>query len=166
MFSHPPPQGQGRAGQDSDSTMQLAHYTLTASNLQQPMPALDGGYASFITDHAGYQYPMAVYPITKNFAAKEMQGMERNLVTKSDWIPEGLHVVQKAIEEVNEKDRVVTVGYARASRSGDNNGYGDNDSGSGAVGMGDACWELSGFRYDGTNEWNQIALLLEKVMEE
>ena len=104
---------------------------------------------------------MAVYPITKNYAAKEMQGMERNLVTRSDWSPDGFHVVQKAVEEVNEKDRVAATGRRSSSN---NSGYGN--SGGTSSSKEDPCWEICGFKYESNSDWNQIALVLEKTAED
>lgn len=137
--------------------MQLATYGLPQSQI--PISTPGSIYAPYVTDHSGFQYPMAVYPITRNYAAKEMQGMESNLVTRSGWSPDGFHVVQKAVEEVNEKDRVAAAGR----RSNSSGGYGN--SGSTSI-KEDPYWEICGFKYECNNDWNQIALVLEKMAED
>lgn len=161
MFSQPPPNDAGSHNrQGTDSTMQITTYAPPPNQI--PISTPGSIYSPYVTDHSGFQYPMAVYPITKNYAAKEMQGMERNLVTRSDWSPDGFHVVQKAVEEVNEKDRVAATG--RRSSSTTNNGYGGG--GGSTSTREDPCWEICGFKYESNSDWNQIALVLEKTAED
>jgi len=168
MFNQPP-QGQQPQNNDTDSNMQLSQSSQFYGNMihsQQPVPQPGAIYAPFVTDTNGYRFPLSIYPITKAYASKEMQGMERNLVTKTDWTSNGYYIVQKAVEEVNEKDRFASsAGSSKVTRSG-GGGYGDGgfDAGSGV--KEESCWEMCGLRYDGNPEWDQIAVLLEKVVEE
>ncbi|KAF8417944.1 hypothetical protein EV426DRAFT_621023 [Tirmania nivea] len=167
-----PLQDQQFQNDDIDCNMPLytGHFNGNMIQSQQHLPQPGIPYAPFITDTNGYQFPLAIYPITKAYAAKEMQGMERGLVTETDWASDGHYIVQKAIEEVNERDRFASpAGSSRLMKGGSGGGGGYSDSGSRDGGSGareKSCWEMCGFRYDGSPEWNQIAIVMEKTPEE
>ncbi|KAF8466171.1 hypothetical protein BDZ91DRAFT_763292 [Kalaharituber pfeilii] len=126
-----------------------------AGAMSTVLPTSSNVYQSYMRDsQTETEFMLAVYPVARAYALKELDGMQRNtLSTKIEWPQPVLRAVQRSIEEVNEKDGL---GPSTAS---------SNSSSQQVTARSPRCWELCGFRDESAPGYIQVSILLELLSE-
>ncbi|KAI5807286.1 hypothetical protein DFH27DRAFT_522953 [Peziza echinospora] len=170
--------------QGSSSDARLPPSVQNILNSEPPL------YSEYVTDGDGIMYSLSIYPVTKAYAKRMMDDMERNLLSKADWTLLAYQVVQRAVDELNFKDTFVHTSLVRGeptSKDPQNSNSNDNDFNSGGGfggggGFGDSSsrrtvvpkellgfslWEICGFyQINLSHERWKISVLVERTDED